>query len=552
MSSGLPADWVEQVARAYTVFGVEPADRRNTEFGMKEWLERLHPRDRKGMWREVLGRLTRREQKKRGYLPPAADTASTHRPADAPPTGNPAERSGAPGTYLQRLQDELVPPRADGTGEGISRKELSTRTIKDLEEYLTNRLLESQRKVEQQLRDSGEPEHMDKVLWHKELLREVAASKSEYDEQKQFGGHWKDPAKPHRARLEMIMERFYGSEPLTKEDVERFADTKLLEREYAPITPRIITNEEIRAAMGEALAEIGKEGFGKNANGVTHGDLAAEHLKLLMRVGRLAASAAKQRMMKVDADAAKHDRDPALADDNELLGERAKALEAKYRGLQDTALAANLSLLEDLVGLVGPREGHVKDAVERGNKINERDSFAKASWSNPHPYLDSLTPQEQASVVDAFARLPATWEPEVMRALGPLALVVSQRGHYDSDNSRLAISRNNTHRNIERVAMHEMLHAMEAHLDGLTAAEEAFWEQRVGYDAEVKHDDGGLFPKRPLYKTLREYSLKRYADGMFELLTTGGEDIFGNGASSHLDDQFAAFIWGTFLTLKSK
>jgi hypothetical protein len=61
--SPLPVDWSEQVTRAYTVFGArEPA---YTEFGFREWLEHLHPRDREGKWREVLGRLTRREQQAR-------------------------------------------------------------------------------------------------------------------------------------------------------------------------------------------------------------------------------------------------------------------------------------------------------------------------------------------------------------------------------------------------------------------------------------------------------------------------------------------------------
>lgn len=54
---------IDAVIRAYTVFGVDPTEGAD-ELGVGAWLEKLHPRDRYGKWREVLGRLVRdREQR---------------------------------------------------------------------------------------------------------------------------------------------------------------------------------------------------------------------------------------------------------------------------------------------------------------------------------------------------------------------------------------------------------------------------------------------------------------------------------------------------------
>ena len=47
-------------------------------------MERLHPRDREGMWREVLGRLTRDEEERRGYINPGPSLEPMDIPETAP------------------------------------------------------------------------------------------------------------------------------------------------------------------------------------------------------------------------------------------------------------------------------------------------------------------------------------------------------------------------------------------------------------------------------------------------------------------------------------
>jgi len=58
---------VEEILRAYAVFGVDPTSGAD-ELGMGDWLERLHPRDKFGQWREVLGRLLGRDGGRRAIL----------------------------------------------------------------------------------------------------------------------------------------------------------------------------------------------------------------------------------------------------------------------------------------------------------------------------------------------------------------------------------------------------------------------------------------------------------------------------------------------------
>ena len=60
---GLPDDWGYQLLRAYSILSPE-----RQEFGIKEWTEKLHPRDKYGKWREVLARLVRRNDEQRATI----------------------------------------------------------------------------------------------------------------------------------------------------------------------------------------------------------------------------------------------------------------------------------------------------------------------------------------------------------------------------------------------------------------------------------------------------------------------------------------------------
>ena len=59
---------IDAIIRAYTVFGIDPTDGAD-ELGVGNWLEKLHPRDRLGQWREVLGRLLQENRERRAGIP---------------------------------------------------------------------------------------------------------------------------------------------------------------------------------------------------------------------------------------------------------------------------------------------------------------------------------------------------------------------------------------------------------------------------------------------------------------------------------------------------
>lgn len=59
----LPDDWEQQLIRAYNTFTPE-----YEELGLREWTEKLHPRDRLGQWREVLAKLIRRNNERRATI----------------------------------------------------------------------------------------------------------------------------------------------------------------------------------------------------------------------------------------------------------------------------------------------------------------------------------------------------------------------------------------------------------------------------------------------------------------------------------------------------